>query len=226
MSEDINDTAEVLEIEPNAPLTMLGSPRRAIEAVLMAATDPVPARELAELIEIPVPEVERIVSELAAEYARDQRGFVIAHVAGGYRYQTHGDLAPYVERFVLEGQTARLSPAALETLAIVAYKQPISRLQIAAIRGVNVDAVVRSLLQRGYLCEVGRDTGPGTPVLYGTTDTFLERLGLPDLNALPPLEDFIPEASIMEALESGLRLGNDPKAIRKASLDAAPDSEE
>lgn len=131
-----------------------------------------------------------------------------------------------MERFVLEGQTARLSPASLETLAIVAYKQPISRLQIAAIRGVNVDAVVRSLLQRGYLCELGRDTGPGTPVLYGTTSAFLERLGLADLGALPPLEDFIPQASIMEALETGLRLGNDPKVIRKAPLESSPDSEE
>ena len=223
MTEYVEDSES--NAESDELLTNIGTPRRAIEAVLMAATDPVPARDLAQLIEIPVPEVEREISQLAESYERESRGFVIAHVAGGYRYQTHPDLAAYVERFELEGQTARLSPAALETLAIVAYKQPISRLQIAAIRGVNVDAVVRSLLQREYICEVGRDSGPGTPVLYGTTPIFLERLGIGNLDALPPLEDFIPEASILDALEAGLRLGGDPKELRKTSLDSVSESE-
>ena len=103
---------------------------------------------------------------------------MLVRVAGGYRFQSHPDLAPYVERFVLEGQSARLSAAALETLAIVAYKQPVSRAQIAAIRGVNVDGVMRTLQQRGYIEEVARDPGPGQAVLYGTTRLFLERLGL------------------------------------------------
>ena len=114
-------------------------------------------------------------------------------------------MAAYVERFVLDGQTSRLSAAALETLAIVAYKQPISRMQISAIRGVNVDAVVRTLQQRGYIGEVGIDPGPGNAVLFGTTSLFLERLGINGISDLPPLADFVPGADVVEALEGGLR---------------------
>jgi segregation and condensation protein B len=127
-------------------------------------------------------------------------------VAGGYRYQSHPDLAPYVERFVLEGQSARLSAAALETLAIVAYKQPISRAQIASIRGVDPDAVLRTLQTRGYVDQVGRDPGPGQAVLWGTTRQFLERLGLDSVAELPPIADFVPGAEVVEALEAGLRV--------------------
>ncbi len=127
-------------------------------------------------------------------------------VAGGYRFQSHPDLAPYVERFVLEGQSARLSAAALETLAIIAYKQPVSRAQVAAIRGVDVDAVMRTLQPRGYIAEVARDPGPGQAVLYGTTPLFLEKLGLDSLDDLPPLAQFVPGAEVVEALEEGLRV--------------------
>ena len=123
---------------------------------------------------------------------------MLVRVAGGYRFQSHPDLAPYVERFVLEGQSARLSAAALETLAIVAYKQPVSRAQIAAIRGVNADGVMRTLLQRGYVEETGRDPGPGQAVLYGTTPLFLERLGLDTVDQLPPLGEFVPGPEVME----------------------------
>src|SRR5439155_7546387 len=137
-------------------------------------------------------------------YEADDRGFVLVRVAGGYRFQSHPDLAPYVERFVLEGQSARLSAAALETLAIVAYKQPVSRNQIAAIRGVNVDGVMRTLQHRGYIEEVARDPGPGQAVLYGTTRLFLERLGLDTLDDLPALGDFVPGPEVVEALEQGL----------------------
>jgi segregation and condensation protein B len=184
--------------------------RRAIEAVVLASTEPVEARLLAQLVELPATRVEELCDELAREYEESGRGFVLAHVAGGYRFQTHPDVAPYVERFVLDGQHARLSPAALETLAIVAYKQPISRGQMSAIRGVNVEATLTTLLQRGYVQEVGRDPGPGAAVLYGTTREFLERLGLPSLDALPSLGDFIPDASVVEALERGLRVSADP----------------
>jgi segregation and condensation protein B len=190
--------------------------RRAIEAVVLASTEPVEARLLAQLVELPVTRVEELCAELAAEYEETGRGFVLAHVAGGYRFQTHADLAPYVERFVLDGQHARLSPAALETLAIVAYKQPISRGQMSAIRGVNVEATLTTLLQRGYVQEVGRDPGPGAAVLYGTTREFLERLGLPSLDALPSLGDFIPDASVVEALERGLRVSADPRTADDA----------
>lgn len=184
--------------------------RRAIEAVVLAATEPVEPNLLAQLTERPVAEIEAACAALAAEYEREGRGFVLGRVAGGYRFQTHPDLAPYVERFVLEGQHSRLSPAALETLAIVAYKQPISRAQVSAIRGVNVDAVVRTLAQRGYIAEVGTDPGPGNAILYGTTSMFLERLGMDSLRDLPPLADFVPDAEVVDALERGLRVQPEP----------------
>jgi segregation and condensation protein B len=179
--------------------------RRALEAVLMVAEEPVPPDLLAQLLEVPAADVEALCAQLAALYEAEDRGFVLARVAGGYRYQSHPDLAPYFERFVLEGQSAKLSAAALETLAIVAYKQPVSRAQVGAIRGVNVDAVMRTLQHRGYTCEVGKDPGPGQAVLYGTTPLFLERLGLDSLDDLPVLGDFVPGGDVVEALERGLR---------------------
>ena len=179
---------------------------RAIEAILMVAIDPVEPHLLAQLLELAPARVEELCDDLAAAYEREDRGFVIVRVAGGYRFQSHPDLAAYVERFVLEGQSARMSAAALETLAIVAYKQPVSRAQVAAIRGVNVDGVVRTLQQRGFIEEVARDPGPGQAVLYGTTRHFLERLGLDSVDELPPLAQFVPGAEVVEALEVGLRL--------------------
>jgi segregation and condensation protein B len=176
--------------------------RRAIEAVLMAATEPVEPQLLAQLIERPVAEVEGLCALLAAECSG--RGFVLAKVAGGYRFQTHPDLAPYVERYLLEGRHARLSGAALETLAVIAYKQPVTRSQLSAVRGVDVDGVVRSLLDRGYIEEVGRTEGVGHPVQYGTTRLFLERLGLESLEKLPALADLVPDPAVMEELEARL----------------------
>ena len=184
--------------------------RRALEAVLMVADEPVPPELLAQLLELSSAAVEALCAQMAAIYEAEERGFVLARVAGGYRFQSHPDLAPYVERFVLEGQSARLSAAALETLAIVAYKQPVSRGQVGAIRGVNVDAVMRTLQHRGYIAEVGHDPGPGQAVLYGTTTGFLERLGLDSLDDLPPLGDFVPDADVVAALEHGLRISDDP----------------
>ena len=179
--------------------------RSAIEAVVLAATEPVPAALLAQLIELPVTRVEELCEELAAEYAREGRGFQLARVAGGYRFQTHPDAYAYVERFVLEGQTARLSGPALETLAIVAYKQPIARAQISAIRGVNVDATLKTLAARGYIEESGHEHTPGNPTLFSTTREFLGRLGIDSLEQLPSLADFVPESGLVEALERGLR---------------------
>lgn len=179
--------------------------RRAIEAILMVAESPVEPQLLAQLLEVPVTTVGELCSELAAEYEAQDRGFALVAVAGGWRFQSHADLAPYVERFVLEGQSARLSGAALETLAIVAYKQPVSRAQVAAIRGVNVDGVMRTLQVRGFIEEVGKDPGPGQAVLFGTTSLFLERLGLEGLDDLPTLSEFVPGADLVEHLEAGLR---------------------
>lgn len=180
---------------------------RAIEAILMVADSPVEPGILAQLLEMSPVVIEQLCDQLSAEYRESDRGFVVTRVAGGYRYQSHADLAPYVERFVLEGQSARMSAAALETLAIVAYKQPVSRAQIASIRGVNADGVMRTLQQRGVITEVGRDPGPGQAVLYGTTPLFLERLGVDTLADLPSLADFVPGAEVMEALEHSLQVG-------------------
>ena len=177
---------------------------RAIEAVLMVAEEPVEAQLLGQLLELNPARVEELCVQLAAEYEAEGRGFVLVKVAGGYRFQSHPDLAPYVERFVLHDQPAKLSAAALETLAIVAYKQPVSRAQVAAIRGVNADGVMRTLQQKGFIAEVGRDPGPGQAILYGTTPLFLEKLGLDSLAGLPPLADFVPAADVVEALERGL----------------------
>jgi len=179
--------------------------KRAIEAVILVSDNPVEPTLLAQLLEIPKTTVEEICEALAQEYKEQGRGFILANVAGGYRFQTDPEMAPYVERFVLDGQGSRLSSAALETLAIIAYKQPISRMQVSAIRGVNVEAVIRTLQQRGYIGEVGKDPGPGNAVLFGTTSLFLERLGLNALSDLPPLADFVPGADVVEALEGGLR---------------------
>jgi segregation and condensation protein B len=188
--------------------------RRALEAVLLVAVEPLPAPLLAELVEEPLERVEGALDALARGYAAQDRGFVLTKVAGGYRYQTHPDLAPYVERFANREVSHRLSTAALETLAIVAYRQPVSRAQIAALRGVNVDGVVRLLEQRGYIASVARAEGPGQPILYGTTDLFLERLGLADLGQLPAVEDFLPGPEVARALEDGLRPGGgDPDHV-------------
>ena len=139
---------------------------------------------------------------------------MLVRIGGGYRFQSHPDLAPYVERFVLEGQSGRLSAAALETMAIVAYKQPVSRAQVSSIRGVNVDGVMRTLQQRGLIAEVGRDPGPGQAVLYGTTVLFLEKLGLDSLDQLPSLAEFVPGSEVMDVLEQGLRHRDiDPRQV-------------
>lgn len=179
---------------------------RAIEAIVMVAVEPVAPDLLAQLLEQPTAVIERLCSELSGAYDEAGHGFQLVKVAGGYRYQSHAELAPYVERFLLDGQRARMSGAALETLAIVAYKQPLSRAQIASIRGVDPDGVLRTLQARGYVTEVARDAGPGQAILYGTTPAFLEKLGLNSISDLPPIAEFVPGADVVEALEYGLRI--------------------
>lgn len=179
---------------------------RAIEAMVLVAVEPVPADLMAQLLEVPTILVEDVCEQLAEAYEAAGHGFQLVKIAGGYRYQTHPDLAPYVERFVLDGQRARLSGAALETLAIIAYKQPLSRAQIASIRGVDPDAVLRTLQARGYIDQVAKDSGPGQALMWGTTQAFLEKLGIASLDDLPSITEFIPDASVVEALEHGLRV--------------------
>ncbi len=222
---DLTDGAEAAEAvvvgEPTGDV--LVDAARAIEAIVMVATDPIPDHLLAQLIEMPVATVRALCAKLADDYRAEGRGFEFVEVAGGWRYQSHPAQAPYVERFALEGQTARLSGAALETLAIVAYKQPISRGQVSAIRGVNADGVLRTLEQRGYVEEVGRDDGPGQAILLGTTVAFLERLGLASPEDLPALGDFVPSAAIVEALEHTLRVDPEPEADTAAEADPDPE---
>jgi segregation and condensation protein B len=200
--------------------------RRALEAVIMVADQPADPGLLAQLVELSPEAVEEILEGLAATYEEQQRGFRLVKVAGGWRYQSHEDQAPYVERYVLTGQTARLSAAALETLAIVAYKQPISRAQVAAIRGVGVDGVMRTLTQRGYIDEIAKDPGPGQASLFGTTPLFLERLGLNSLDELPSLGDFIPGADVVELLEQGLRVDPDEPVVVSDEESAAGGDDE
>ena len=178
----------------------------ALEAVLLLADEPVSPQVLAAVVQASVEQVRAACDALAAEYESQRRGFVLVRVAGGYRYQTAPDQDVYVERFVREGHGARLSAAALETLAVVAYKQPVSRHQVAEIRGVNVDGVMRTLRRRGYIDEIARLPGPGQAVLYGTTPQFLEHLGLDSLDELPPLDEFVPSPDAVEAMERRLRV--------------------
>lgn len=189
---------------PDDGLALVEEMKRAIEAIVLVADEPVPMDLLAQLLEQPTASIDRWCDELAASYAG--RGFELARIAGGVRFQTVADLTPYVERFVLHDQRARLSGAALETLAIVAYKQPISRAQVASIRGVDPDGVLRTLQARGYIDEIARDSGPGQAILYGTTPGFLDKLGLASIDELPPIAEFIPDATVVEALEHGLRI--------------------
>src|SRR3984957_14678638 len=196
----------------------LSEEARAIEAVLIVPGEPAPPGLLAELLEIPVDRVEPLCEELIESCREDNRGFAVVRIAGGYRIQTHPDLAPYVERFANVGVSSRLSAAALETLAIVAYKQPVSRAQISALRGVNVDGVVRLLEHRGYIAAVGRAAGPGQAALYATTDAFLERLGLDRLEQLPPVEDLLPGPEALAGVEGEFR----PDADGWRNAGAAP----
>lgn len=180
---------------------------RHLEAVLFIADEPVPTADLAVLFELPSNRIEELLLTLRDGYERSGRGIVLRSVAGGWRLATHPDSAPYLERFVGEQRHGRLSQAALETLAIVAYRQPVSRGRLAEIRGVSSDGVLRTLITRGVVVEVGRDPGPGQAILYGTSQVFLERLGLNDLSELPPLADFMPDSKAVERMESGLGPG-------------------
>lgn len=176
---------------------------RALEAVLLVAAEPVSSTVLAQLVERDRTAVEASLANMADEYERAGSGIVLRNVAGGWRLFSHPTTSPVVEKFILSSRHARLTKAALETMAIVAYKQPVTRHQVAAIRGVNSDGVLSALVDRGLLEEVGRDEGPGRPLLYGTTPEFLERLGLASVGDLPPLAPLLEE----------------PERVRDASAD-------
>ncbi|GLW74898.1 segregation and condensation protein B [Kitasatospora phosalacinea] len=172
--------------------------RAALEAVLMVADEPVAEARLAGVLDASKDEVAAVLRELAGEYTAQGRGFELRQVAGGWRFYSRAECAAAVERFVLDGQQARLTQAALETLAVVAYRQPVSRGRVSAVRGVNCDGVMRTLVQRGLVEEAGTEPETGA-ILYRTTNYFLERMGLRGLDELPELAPFLPEVDDVEA---------------------------
>lgn len=163
-----------------------------LEAILLVADEPVPLGVLAQVLELPRETIASALAELAELYTAQRRGFDLREVAGGWRYYTRSEYAPVVEKFVRDGQEVRLTQAALETLAVVAYRQPVGRAQVSAVRGVNCDGVIRTLTLRGLVEEAGTDTESGA-ILFRTTSYFLERLGLASLDQLPELAPFLPD---------------------------------
>jgi segregation and condensation protein B len=195
MSEHGSGAARSDAVEPSASTDARdpGDLGRAIEALLFVSDEPVPATVLAGVLDVERRAVDDACGRLAAGLEARNAGVVLREVAGGWRMFTHPDTAPIVERYVLSSRQGRLTKAALETLAIVAYKQPVTRHQVSSIRGVNSDGVLRALTERELIAEVGREETPGRPVLYGTTPAFLERLGLPSLSSLPSLAPLLGE---------------------------------
>lgn len=176
-----------------------GGARSAIEAVLMVVDEPVSTISLASALELPVDDVTAHLVALEEEYAAGPRGFTLRNLAGGWRIYSRAEFAPVVEKFVLDGQQARLTQASLETLAVIAYRQPVSRGRVSAVRGVNVDGVVRTLQSRGLIEEVD-DVGEGGAVLYRTTPYFLQRMGFSSLDELPALAPYLPDVDVIDEL--------------------------
>lgn len=175
-----------------------------IEAILIAASSPVSIENIVAICEVTDEQASAAIDELSQEYIDAARGFRIGVTSSGFRLITSPDCYETVARYITEPLNAKLSPSAMETLAVIAYKQPVSRGQISSIRGVNVDSVIKTLESRGYIQEIGRDSGPGQAILYGTSPEFLERLGITSVQDLPSLGDFVPDAQIMEQFEKSL----------------------
>lgn len=176
---------------------------RSIEAILMVVDEPLSEVVLAQIIETPTEQILDSLHNLQNRYENEFRGFQLRQVSGGWRFYSHPDLAPLVEKFVLDGQQAKLTQAALETLAVIAYRQPISRARVSAIRGVNVEAVMRTLVTRGLVEESGVEHETGA-ILYSTTSFFLERLGLNAVSDLPALAPFLPDIDGLDEVIASL----------------------
>lgn len=187
----------------------LGAPSlsAALEALLLLADEPMSVMALAAAVREPADVVEAQLQALAQEYTDQMRGFDLREVAGGWRYYTRTDCSPLVERYVLDGQQARLTQASLETLAVIAYRQPITRGRVSAVRGVNVDGVIRTLLTRGLIAEAGHDGESGAH-LYVTTAHFLERMGIATLDELPPLAEHLPDLADLEDVLDSVATGD------------------
>lgn len=189
----------------------------AAEALLFVSDEPVSSAKLAAILEISPVEMDEVLTELAAEYADENRGMQLREVAGGWRFYSHPAYHDLIERYVISWDTRRLSQAGLEVLAIIAYHQPVTRAGINAIRGVNSEGVVSSLVEKGLVREMGRDEAPGNAILYGTTRSFLERFGLKSVKDLPPLEDFAPDEESREYIRE--RLSGMDEQRRQMSFD-------
>jgi segregation and condensation protein B len=192
----------------------------AIEALLFVSDEPVAASRIATIIGVSAAEAEKELRALATSYAEEERGFQLREVAGGWRLYTHPAYHEQIEEYVLSWDTRRLSQAALEALAVIAYHQPVSRQGVNAVRGVNSEAVISSLIEKGLVRESGRDKNAGNAILYGTTRTFLERFGLKDLSELPPLAEFAPDPDTERAIRERLN------ALEGSSLDIDGDGDE
>ena len=197
-----DDLAPDADLAGDDPASGLGL-RACLEAILLVADEPVAENLLAQIVERPTIEVAATLRELSADYTAERRGFDLREVAGGWRFYTRAECAGIVERFVSDGQEVRLTQAALETLAVVAYRQPVSRARVSAVRGVNCDGVIRTLVLRGLVEEAGSDAETGA-ILFQTTSYFLERIGLARLSDLPELAPFLPDQ-----LDDELDLGNE-----------------
>lgn len=189
----------------------------AAEALLFVSDEPVSSAKLAAILEVSPVEMDEVLTELAAEYADENRGMQLREVAGGWRFYSHPAYHDLIERYVISWDTRRLSQAGLEVLAIIAYHQPVTRAGINAIRGVNSEGVVSSLVEKGLVREMGRDDAPGNAILYGTTRSFLERFGLKSIKDLPPLEDFAPDEESREYIRE--RLSGMDEQRRQMSFD-------
>jgi len=173
--------------------------KKSLEAILMVVDEPVSEIVLAQITEVPTEEVVAQLNEMAASYETEQRGFQLRAIAGGWRFYSHPDQSPVVEKFVLDGQQSRLTQAALETLAVIAYRQPVSRARVSAIRGVNVEAVMKTLITRGLVEESGIEHETGA-ILYKTTSYFLEKVGVNSIDDLPALAPFLPDADGLDEI--------------------------
>lgn len=203
MSETTDEVTTVDDSDDELGAPSMGA---ALEALLIVAVEPMPTVQLAQATRRPVDEVEAALHELAADYERSERGFTLREVAGGWRYYTRDTCSGVVERWVLDGQQARLTQASLETLAVIAYRQPVSRARISAVRGVNVDGVLRTLQSRGLIEEAGIDQS-SQAILYRTTAYFLERLGIASLDDLPDLAEYLPDLAELDAVLDSVAAG-------------------
>jgi len=181
----------------------------ALEALLFVSDEPVSGVRLAKVLEVSAGEIDSALADLAQEYHEQNRGFQLREVAGGWRLFTHPAFHELIESYVLSWDTRRLSQAALEALAVIAYHQPVTRAGINAVRGVNSEGVVSSLIEKGLVRETGRDRNQGNAILYGTTRTFLEKFGMKDIGDLPPLQDFAPDDTTKSVIKKRLGIESD-----------------